>query len=252
MRSKRTVVLGAVLAAFGLSAIAASAASAAAPEFFHCVAKTGGKFAAGCGKTGTGFEKAPVAAGSKIAFTGTVGPTTIYLKGEYHITCESGTSKGEVTGPKTTANIATVFTGCVAAEKKDPPCSARSEGKAAGEIALTTPGEGLPQGTLGKVAKAEAASEVGEASNRYFVELVTPCLSFSRTVLRGGVVGEITPVKTMQTTEGLTFSAYTISPPVQEIELFEGSTYGLSFAEGYSACLVGKLTFTFAEPIEVT
>jgi hypothetical protein len=59
------------------------------------------------------LTKTVVAEGVKIPFTGTLGPA--FLEGSVSkskIECSGGSGHGEVTGPKTTKNNVTTFTGC--------------------------------------------------------------------------------------------------------------------------------------------
>jgi hypothetical protein len=87
---KRIGIIGVCTVAFALAAIAQSAS--AEPVF---------------------LTKTVVAEGSKIPLTATLGAA--FLEGSVSkskIECSAGTGKGEVTGPQTTKNNVTTFTGC--------------------------------------------------------------------------------------------------------------------------------------------
>src|ERR1700721_571240 len=101
MRLKSIGASAVLVAAFAASMLSVSAAYAATPEFAHCVARTGGKFAAGCGKAGSGYEKEAVPAGSKIGFTTTTGITVLKGTGDNKMTCQKSKGLGDITGPKT-------------------------------------------------------------------------------------------------------------------------------------------------------
>jgi len=118
---KRIRVIGVCLvAAFAISAVASVGASAFTPEFY--------------GKAAVGTTVAP------IPFTGTLGAAFLEGKGGTKITCKAGTANGEVTGPTTTQNNTTTFTGC---EVGGFPC----ENAGAGTIKTNT-----LEGVLGSVA----------------------------------------------------------------------------------------------------
>jgi hypothetical protein len=88
---KRIRIMGLCLvAAFAMSALVSSAASAE-PVF---------------------LTKTVVAEGVKIPIKGTLGAAFLEGKSGSKITCTGGTATGEITGPQTSKNNVTTFTGC--------------------------------------------------------------------------------------------------------------------------------------------
>jgi len=120
---KRIRIVGlCLIAAFAISIVASSVASAAQPVF---------------------YTKAPVGeASAAVPFTGTLGAAFLEGKSGTKITCLAGTATGEVTGPTTTKNNVTTFTGCETSKFK---CN--SAGQAEGVIVTN-----VLEGTLGNVA----------------------------------------------------------------------------------------------------
>jgi hypothetical protein len=136
------VCVVAALAAFAISALAASSASAG--TYYVCVAKKNGKYAAGCSKTVTKKGKAELSefnecvAAKKgnytnntcttksakpkkgkfekepgIKITATTGKAILKTPafGSNNVECTSSTTTGEITGPKTNTEVVT-FHGC--------------------------------------------------------------------------------------------------------------------------------------------
>jgi hypothetical protein len=247
MRFKSREALVVLVAAFAASMLSASAASAAAPEFAHCVAKTGGKLAAGCGKAGSGYEKEAVPAGSKIAFTTTAGTTVLKGTGNNKMTCQKDKSQGDITGPKTVANVQYTLEECQF-EKETAKCSAHSPGKETVEVNILN-------GELAKVSTTEANTGVGESlkptTGKSFFTLEGTCEA--RFSLEGAVIGEVQPLKELKAETGLAYECS--SSHTQKIEKFEGGEKEIlkSFVLPESSdCFEGKETFHASEPIEVT
>src|ERR1700676_4801907 len=104
---KRIRIVGlCLIATFAISIVASSVASAAAPVF---------------------YTKAPVGEASGVVpFTGTLGAAFLEGKSGTKITCTAGTATGEVTGPTTTKNNVTTFTGCATSGFK---CNSAGQGE---------------------------------------------------------------------------------------------------------------------------
>jgi hypothetical protein len=108
----------------GLAACGAFAASASAepPEIGRCTAHSGGKYTNNVctkqakGKVVGGFEWESAAIKNKFAGTGGVG--TLETVGGVKVTCQTESSTGEFTSPKTVGNISVVFKGCSSAGHK--------------------------------------------------------------------------------------------------------------------------------------
>jgi hypothetical protein len=249
--SRIRVLLVSLLAVFAVGAVASASASAAAPEFFHCVAKAGGKWMAGCKVAGTEFEKVAVPAGSKIKFTDKEGVSHLNGLGTV-VTCQKDTSSGEITGPKTVANVTVTFQECKG-KKGTEECPVNG-----GTITTAT-----LHGELGKVLKAEAASEVGEdlippveikegkEVKLPFVKLEGACIP--TTSVEGSVIGEVKPINVMQTTGEVNFECSSVGSTKQKIQKFEPGLKDTLSAFGNPACFESfPDAITFAEAIEVT
>jgi hypothetical protein len=253
MRSRYRILGLCLVAVFAMSVVASATASAAAPEFLHCVAKTGGKFAAGCGKAGTGYEKEAVKAGvGKLKFTGKEGVSHLYGP-HFTITCKEDTSKGEITGPTTIAALRVIFAKCEAENTSSKvKCTFHTVGKAPETIETN-----LLKASLGKVAKAEAVSEVGEQlvpeGNKGFWTGEGACLEVEKFQLSGAVIGEVKPINVMQTTSELIFEGNPADPTKQKIQRFEGGEKeNLYWFYGFPMGFESKDVMTFEEPIQVT
>ena len=199
------------------------------------------------------FENEPVPAGSKIKFTDTEKESHLYGPFSIIVTCKADTSKGEITGPKTTAGDTVTFTGCTAKEGEKKSCPAKSTGEPAGTIKT----EELKD-TLGTVAEAEATSKVGEAlepqGTKGFVTIEAPeseCLKITPTQVSGSVIGEVKPIEVMQTTGELIFTCNATTKTKQTIQKFVGFPKDILSAFTSAACFESKAEITFAEPIEV-
>lgn len=128
-----------VVAALALSAVAAAAAFAEAPEVGRCVKSTpkaGGYTSATCTKTDTEdndgtYEWKPGA--EKGHFTGTGGIGTLETVGKVGVQCKTETSEGHYAGPKTVGGVAVLFKECASAGFK---CQSAEAGE--GEIKTNT------------------------------------------------------------------------------------------------------------------
>jgi hypothetical protein len=220
-----------LIAVFALSAIASATASAAAPEFLNAK------------------KEVPL----KAKFTAETGAYTFNVEKEIVITCAANTYSGEITGAKTVGGIKLILTGCKASEKKGTPCTIHSAGAKAGEIVTSA-----LKGTLGKVAKAEAPSEVGEALlpavGNTWTEVESVCLRPGLVKIEGTVIGEIpsSSIKMQKDNFELVDACESAHPYWQLIAGFEGGPeVGLHYYI-YSMCLSSKTNVKFSEPIEVT
>ncbi len=150
------------LAAFAVTAFAASSAFASAPEFGRCLAKTGGKFSdAGCTKavgSGGKFEWTPGVVKNKFHSAIKSGTTATLetVKGT-KITCTNESSPGEFKNEKEVGGVEAKFNGC---KVSGLPCN--SAGAAPEEI-VTHP--------LGGVLGVEKVSTEGPAKNKLALEL---------------------------------------------------------------------------------
>jgi hypothetical protein len=249
-----------LLAVFVLGAVASASASAAAPEFWHCPPKVGGAWMAGCKVTGTTHEKEVVPAGSKIKFESISEPSYLFANpaGTYQIRCGKDTVTGEITGPKAVSKVKVTFTECKGykgAEECTVKSIAPSPVGVAGEIKTNE-----LSGELGLVAAAEApSSETGLAfkptTGTSFVLLIgsaTTCIPESN--VTGSVIGEVEPVKIMDTTGELIFGVKggKNEHNVQTIQKIVGVAKDTLTAFVTEVGLESEDSITFEEPIEVT
>jgi hypothetical protein len=263
MHFNRIRILGlALVAVFAMSVVAVSAASAAAPEFksaseecYKLTSKTGNYENSTCttvqAKHEGEFEKRPKKhkftdkeATSRFIATSSKGVLIVF-------TCTADTSKGEITGAKTTAGVTVTFTGCTAKEGTKE-CSANSKGEPAGTIKTN----GLKD-MLGTVAATEAPNTgVGDAlepeGKEGFVTLEAACVELTKIQVLGSVIGEVKPVNVMQATGELIFACEPPGSEKQKIQKFVGVAKDTLSYFGNPACFESKDEITFEEPIEVT
>jgi hypothetical protein len=264
-------LLVALVAVFALSAVAVASASAAAkpPEFKSatevCVkveVKETGRYTTSACTTESATHKGEFdLIPTKHKFTDKEGTSNFYATGTggaIVFTCTADTSKGEITGAKTTAGVTVTFTGCTAKEGTKASCPANSVKEKVKEPAGTIKTNGLKD-VLGTVAAAEATSEVGDAlkpeGEEGFVTLEAPeagCLAVKTTQVSGSVIGEVKPINVMQTTGELIFACKSGEPTVQKIQRFVGAEKDTLLGFGKAACFESKDEITYEEPIEVT
>jgi hypothetical protein len=161
---KRIRIVGlCLIAAFAISIVASSVASAAQPVFYT-KAVIGGT------------------APSVVPITGTLGAAFLEGKSGTKITCTGGTATGEVTGPTTTKNNVTKFTGCETGGFK---CES---GATEGEIVTK-----VLEGTLGNVTATMAAVRLfPEATGRGTELAAFSCAGGAVPVkVKGSVIGSL-------------------------------------------------------------
>ena len=218
--SRLRIIGLAVVAVFALSAIVASAASAA-PEFLH-----EGKEVVKKGFTDKSAEGKLSAAGIEV-------------------TCIADTSEGEIKGTKQVGKVFVSFTGCTAKNGTET-CPVHSTGAPAGTINTNE-----LEGELGEVAEVESKTKVGldlKAVAGNFVTLEGTCVP--TTNVTGSVIGEVTPVNKLQKTGKL---VYTTKSGKQKIQKFVGGETDV--LKAFSLVEVQettKDTVTYEETVEVT
>ncbi len=149
-----------LLASFALSAIAATAASAE-PEY---------------------LTKAVVVEGAKIPLTATLSAAFLEAASGTKITCTAGTGSGEVTGPRTSKNSVTTFTGC---ESGGFPCN--SEGKPTGSITTVA----LEGKLNGLTSSLPGVRFFPEATGRGGVLAEFTCAGTLKVIVRGSISGAV-------------------------------------------------------------
>jgi hypothetical protein len=185
---------GAVLIAiFAMSLLAASAASAALPEF---------KPASGTFKT--------LALGSS---TLTGGGNTV--------TCTASTGTGEITGAMSVGKVLVKFTGCQVETAGKATCVVKSKTGGTGEVATNTLSGllGLILATIG-----DYTLDVGEylfpTSGSEFTSLIGGCIVTSKVL--GSVAGEVTPVGTLTLIGKVNFGVTGGKQDITKIDLLGG------------------------------
>jgi len=167
MKRIRTIAL-CLVAAFAMSAVATTTASADAPELGRCtkvvVKKTGKYSSATCTALKTGGEYEWTAGAEKPAFTDVGGAATLETVGKTKAMCKAESSKGEYTSAKTVGHVIVTFTGCEAGGLK---CT--TTGQAEGTVVTNSLSGSLQweNKALKKVA-LDLAPEAGEV----FVEFI--------------------------------------------------------------------------------
>ncbi len=277
---KRVQAVGVCLVAlFAASALASATASAATePALYECV-KAGketitylkkGKEKTKSVKTGEFTEKncATKAPAGKYraegkpegkyglqewthapkAFSGTGGPGNLDVVGLGEITCTASSLSGTLTSPTTGAGIKVKFTGC---EVDGEKC--KSSGAATGEIVTNA-----LDGEVGYIdaAKTEVGIDSKGESSPYEAEF---SCGIEDLVVKGSVIGLVSPVNTLTTTGEFTFERLGTT---QLITKFEGGLPDTLVTEVCGNCnpigagekesaLQGKFSVTLPERLEV-
>jgi hypothetical protein len=157
---------------------------------------------------------------SSSTFKSDSGPGTLKA-GNETVFCTADSNTGEITSMDRFGRVLVKFTGCRVKEEagKKETCTIKSVGAGAGEIVTT-----LLAGLLGSVKSAEATSEVGDLlepeSGVVFVTLAAPgapCGDVIETSVEGGIAGEVTPIRALQSTGKLIFALSSSKQKIKEI-----------------------------------
>jgi len=154
-------------------------------------------------------------------FASTEGVSTLTASG-VTVTCQKDTDKGELWGKESVANVVVTFKECKG-KKGTEECKVKSKGATGAEEVVTN----TLKGELGEVAAAESATGVGlllEGESppvSVFVTLEGTCLPAGGSAVEGSVVGEVTPVNTLQLTDEVIFEVNAAKE--QKIKTFERS-----------------------------
>lgn len=184
-----------MLVVFAVSVVAASAASAATPEF------------------------KPVPTKKKLTGT-TKGTIWEFDSGVITISCTKSSTTGEITTATTVGKVVIVYTGCTDSGPGESNCPANSPGAKAGEIVTKSLG-----GELGTVAVAEAASGVGlrlkpETKTKLFELAENKC--FGGESITGSVAAEVAVIGKKQVTNKLVLTGAGQNQSIKEIKLDSG------------------------------
>jgi len=184
---------------------------------------------------------------------------TIYVEiagTKYKIVCKSSTASGKVKGTTEVEGVVLKFKGCKGKEAEElHECEVNSTSPLGAKEEIITK---TLKGSLGVVAKAEAVSERGllltPASGTVFVTIKgsPECLPQETTEIKGSLIGEIKPVKTLKLKGELVFKTAE-EEKVQMIKKFVGeSPVHVLEAYGVKAPLATLATTEFEETFEVT
>ncbi len=184
-------MIGLCLAAmFAVSGLTATGAFAA-PEFLH---------------EGKELVKKGFTVKSK------TGATLVELgETKYKIVCTSSISSGKVTGKTEVEGVVARFKGCRAKEESESTeCEVNSTSPLGGPEEIITK---TLKGRLGLVGSAEAVTERGllllPASGSVYVTITgsTVCLPAETSEVKGGLIGEIKPIRTLKLKGELIYKA---------------------------------------------
>jgi len=128
------------------------------------------------------LTKAVVAEGAKIPLTATLSAAFLEAASGTKITCTAGTGSGEVTGPRTSKNSVTTFTGCESGGNK---CT--SAGKPEGAV-TTVPLEGKLNGISSTLPGVRFFPE---ATGRGGVLAEFTCAGVLKVIVRGSIIGMV-------------------------------------------------------------
>jgi hypothetical protein len=224
-----------LLAALAIGGLAAAAASAITPEFLH----------EGKEVTNKGFLVKSKVGVTLIEFAGT----------KYKISCNSSTAEGKIKGRTEVEGVVGKFKECRAKEAEESmECEVKSTSPPGGKEEIITK---TLKGRLGVVAKSEAASETGlllePAVGTIYVTIKgsKECLPSETSEVKGGLIGEVTPTKTLKLKGELIYKSK--AGTSQEIKKFTGEsgTHELELFE-VKTPLESNDTIEFSETVEVT
>ncbi len=246
--------LMAVVAMLAVAAAGAASASAA-PEYWHCVPKTGGLWNAGCTAAGTTNEKEPVPAGSKIAFTSTSGVKNLYTTGplgiKVKVECKTDSNSGAITGP-TTDEVTIQFFKCKLVEPAGGACHSLKPLGGAEEIVTKTLESKL------SLLQAEPKIVGVDLSAPEFTEFecIGPLGVKEVVKVTGSVIGVIEPLGTMTTTHTLKFKCVSgkqewtkdLNEPT---DVLMASINGAAAKEACEEEVTNDVLTTTTEPVEV-
>jgi hypothetical protein len=216
---KRIRILGLCLvAAFALTIVAASTASAAEPALFACVKQAGGKFSdKACTKAGEGktakFELVE-GVGKKATFKGKGGAATLHtpaVGGE--VKCGGFKDSGTNSSATTESKVVSIFTKCTSLGK-----NCVSPGAKKGEIKTNN-----LKGVLGYINKGSKKVGVALSAESGSILAEFNCEGLE-IVTTGSVIGEVTPVNSFSKSQTDTFSVN--GEGLQSVTAFEGEAAG--------------------------
>jgi hypothetical protein len=178
-------------------------------------------------------------------FTSTSGQIRLRGVSGKRVICAASTDSGEITGPKT-GTVTIAMTGCM---HKKTQCS--TPGSAPGEI--VSPALAMTVGYINKGAKT-VGIDLAEPSGGPF--LLFSCLSGTRVLVLGSVIGRITPVnKAVTPSETFTLNFRQLGG-IQKIQNLEGEpkdTLEVSFlAPLETGGLRMEDKVLFAEPVTLS
>jgi len=178
-------------------------------------------------------------------FTSKSGPARLRGVSGKRVICTGSTDPGEVTGPKT-GTVTITWTGCT---QKKTPCF--TPGSSPGEI--VSPALSMTLGYVNKSAKTVGV-DLFEGSGGPF--LLFTCLSGTRVLVVGSVIGRILPINKVVTPSETFKVRFAQLGGIQKIQNLEGEpkdTLEVSFlAPLETAGLRMEDEILFAEPVTLT
>jgi hypothetical protein len=178
-------------------------------------------------------------------FTSTSGPTRLRGVGGKRVICAASTDAGEITGAKT-GSVVITWTGCTF---KKTQCS--TPGSAPGEI--VSPSLTMNVGYINKSAKTVGIDLVEPPGGPF---LLFSCLSGTRVLVVGSVIGKIMPVNKLVTPSETFKVRFAQLGGIQKIQNLEGEpkdTLEVSFlAPLETAGLRMEDQMLFAEPVTLS
>jgi len=178
-------------------------------------------------------------------FTSFSGPSRLRGVGGKRVICTASTDAGEFTGPKT-GSVTITWTGCTLSKS---PCA--TPGSAPGEI--VSPTLAMKLGYINKVAKT-VGLDLSEPSGGPF--LLFSCLSGTRVLVVGSVIGRLMPVNKLVTPSETFKLRFAHTGGVQKVQNLEGEpkdTLEVSFlAPLETAGLRMEDQILFGEPVTLS
>jgi len=178
-------------------------------------------------------------------FTSAGGANRIRGVGGKRVVCAASTDTGEITGPKT-GTVTITMTGCML---KKTQCS--TPGSAPGEI--VSPAFAITVGYISKAAKT-VGIDLTEPSGGPF--LLFTCLSGTRVLVLGSVIGKLIPVNKLVTPSETFKLRFRQAGGIQKIQNLEGEpkdTLEVSFLAPLETAGFGmEDTILFGEPVTLS
>jgi hypothetical protein len=181
-------------------------------------------------------------------FTTTSG-TSVLEAGGNTVTCSGDTSAGEITGAMSVGKIVVDFAGCKSTGSGGSNCTIKSTNTSTPGLIRTNTLRGLLGNT--SEAKSGAGLDLAPEAGTTFVGLAeTACTP--ATNVTGSIVGEVTPLETLQTTGKLIFSATGKKQVIQTFGDLAGEQEPELVAFAATATESTSESVTYTSKVEIT